>query len=203
MKLEGIKAILFGWDGILDLRRFKGVGGVEEKIAYYAGGLNSADLKVLHGRADDYAKGTMPSEEFWKFVGNYFNLKRPVVDDFKSYYVNVDELNKPLWAALPYLAKRYRLGILADCPPDKTKVIYEKGGLDVFRGRTYFSSEHHWTKKDRAFFELALRGLDVKAEKCLLVDGSVIDANNAMNFGLRVHLYKDNAGFLRAVNGRH
>src|SRR3989344_2626823 len=154
MKLEGIKALLFDWHGVLDLRKFK---DVEERIAYYAGKLNSADLKVLHGRADDYARGimfpedsrmTMSPEEFWKFIGSYYQINPiKVQQDLESYLISVDELNKPLWNTLPDLSLKYKLGILSDCPPDKTELIRKEVDLSIFEGRVYFSSEHSFTKK--------------------------------------------------------
>lgn len=196
MKLEGVKALLFDWHGVLDLRRFK---GIEDRLAEFTG-LNSADLKVLHGRADDYARGTMSSEEFWKFVGDYYNLNQRIVrEDFQSYFISVDELNDPLWNSLSDLSKKYKLAILSDCPPDKTELIKGKVDLRIFEGRTYFSSDYGLTKRDSGFFELAVRGLEFLLNGCLFIDDSPKNVEYARNTGLQGYLYEDNDEFLRLV----
>jgi len=200
MKIKGINSILFGWHGVLDKRSFR---GVEEKIAEVRGGLNETDLRVLKSRQYEYSAGTLGSEDFWSFVRDYFDIKQNMIHELRCYFVDV-ERNEPLWTSLPHLSKRYSLGIISNCPSEKIKIIYGRGGLNAFKGKIYFSCEHGLTKKDFAFYELALGGMGIprgKKEKCLFVDSSVIDVSRAMDYGFKGHVYTDNARFLSSVNG--
>ena len=194
MGIEGVSTIFFGWHGVLDLRRFK---GVEERIVEFAGELNSADLRVLHRSADDYFRGSITPEEFWGFIGAYYGLNsRTVNDNFRSYLISID-INQSLWSELPALSERYKLGILSDSPRDKTELIMAEVDLSFFEGRAYFSSEYDLLKNDAAFFDKVEKGLGVHRSSCLFVDDDIGNVNYAKVLGFKGHLYTNNDSFLR------
>lgn len=69
---------------------------------------------------------------------------------------------------------------------------------DVFShfDRVFNSYDHGVTKREPAFFELALRALDVAPQQTLFIDDAAHNTELAASLGLRTILYRDRASFL-------
>lgn len=195
--MAATRAILFDWHGVLDRRRFR---GIEELISKWKGPLDSSAVKRLWSNGFEYSRGSIDAPYFWSFTQQDFSLSDAQVDEL-SIYLNGFDLNEDLWRALPHLKRKYRLGILSDCPAEKTKIIYDNVDLDVFSGVTLFSSDYGFLKSDEEFFTEGLRRLGVQPRNCLFVDDSETNIKYSQNFGLKSHLFVKTEDFLKTVNG--
>src|SRR3989338_8495111 len=136
------KVILLDWHGVLDKRTFRGMLETLASAWYPYTHKRPFEeyLKMLIQNfqevGNDYASGKIPSSQFWGMLE--YEGEESEVYKARDYLLTIEK-NEELWSQLPQLREKYRLGILSDCPEDKTRRIKEKVDLSLFE-RTYFSS---------------------------------------------------------------
>ncbi len=191
-----IKAIFFDYHGVLDKRTFKGLLHILARHSHDP----KTDLKFeehlekiikkYSKLGDKYASGDVSSNEFWKTLKkDGFSNKE--INLAKKYILKVEK-NKGLWKLLPSLRQKYHIGILSDCPQDKTQLIRETMDLTKHFDNWFFSSDFKLTKNDMKFFRLMVSNGRFSTNECLFVDDSEKNVDFAKKLNFQGHVYRNN-----------
>ncbi len=190
-----IKAIIFDWHGVLDLTTF-------ESVALQLAGKSKKtpdEIKqILKDVKNPVVTGKLSSETFWLFVQSELCLSDEEIKPIRKYSLAIEQ-NTPLWSLLSDLREKYRLGILSDCPTDKTAVIKDKVDLTVFEF-AIFSSDVATSKDDSSFFTQAFRELELTPSEILYVDDTQKHIFKAESLGCKAYLFQDTNQFKSYLN---
>ena len=179
-----IRAILFDWHGVLDKVSFDGLLNEAARRLYEyddefpIGAVKKIVVEpLLYNSGMDYARGKTPCASFWALTQKY-----PPLQGLEKYLLRVDP-NEILWQQLPYLASRYRLGIVSDAPEDKAVLMIDFLGKQQVQFHpivlSYQLNRLKVEGEGPSLYEFAAQRLGLSPQECLVVDDSQKNIDHA------------------------
>ncbi len=156
---------------------------------------------------DDYDRGQVSGEEYWRRV-----LKRLGMDRDQSEIERLLQLDVKSWTGMneemiAFIAenreKLKKLAIISNMTVDTLAYLQMNcSWLSLFDVLT-FSCELGVNKPDRAIYESCLRGLAIAPGECLFVDDSVENVNGAMEAGMSAVQFTSQVEFTHRLAAKY
>ncbi len=197
MNASPLCGIIFDWHGVLDETTYRGFSNFMGLIT----GRPPDEIRaVVSPQERLYVAGRLLSPEaFWAFLQRTLQLNNEQLARARDHLLTV-RLHQPLWEKIPSLARRFRLGILSDCPADKRAMIRAMMDLSAFAA-VAFSCDYGYGKDTDAFFMDLCTRLGCQPAACLYVDDTGGHIATATRLGFRTHLFRSAADFARCLSG--
>ncbi len=183
-----IKAVIFDWGGVLIDHPIPAIK------AYCARYLRVPERELgdaVEKFRDDFARGTIPEDEFWEKVCAEAGAPKPDIESlwgeaFRNSYSEKQEI----FSLASSLRKNgYKIGFLSNTEIPGVKIFQEKN-YNVF-DVTVFSCLEGTIKPDRRLYEIALERLGVKPEEAVFIDDRPTNIKGAKEVGMKAILFKN------------
>ena len=188
--MEKIDSVIFDWGGVL-------IDDPRPGLLRYcadAFGMTQEQYTPVHDSClDEFHKGLIDEETFWREIAKKLNKPKPKVpslwyEAFKSAYVPKSDMFS---LASSLHAKGYKTALLSNTELPAVDFFHEMG-YDMF-DVLVFSCEEEMMKPDRKIYNLTLKRLGSKAERSVFIDDRPDYIQGAKDVRLHTILFENNA----------
>jgi putative hydrolase of the HAD superfamily len=181
-----VTCIILDWAGVFcspaepfALERFQKKVGLEpDPIA--------AEITTLH---NDYYKGKITSEAFWKGVFEHFKLAEreftaeEMIQAYKESYTFYDDVIE----LVQQLKKKYMVVLLSNLTPDMKEHILATHDIGPVFDKLFFSCDKNLQdmKPNQSIYQYVLEKCNRAAEECFFIDDSLRNVEAAQQCGLQ------------------
>ena len=183
-----IKAIIFDWAGVfcspgepfshLELQKTLGLSADE------------IGAKVLSIQ-DEYYRGKINTEEFWKKIINFYNLKNLGQEDLSLAYLSSYRIFPEMLELATQLKGKYKTLLLSNLTAEMMNDIIQKYSVKKYFHETLFSNEIGLMKPEPGIYKLAQEKLKTLPEETIFIDDGEKNVQMASKLGFNSILFTD------------
>jgi epoxide hydrolase-like predicted phosphatase len=190
--VEGIKAVIFDWGGVLSPLAFaKLTPRFEERMGLPEGTIG----RTLWGLAwKEFETGAISREEYDRRVGEGLGLPdQEAVHEFYRAFFAHDILDPQIVQAVRALRGRYKVAMLTNAFPDHADLLRERYDYDPLEEYDVYvnSALVKLAKPDPAIYRLTLEQLGVEPGEAIFLDDQVRNTDASSELGIHSITYTD------------
>lgn len=180
-----ISGIIFDWGGIFSysgdpLSRPE----IIKKLKTDRNSINNSLAMVV----DAFSRGKMTSREYWHNYAKALNVPGYTPQKLKKLYLEYTP-NHGMLDLLKPLSEKYPLALLSNLNIDMKQAIIKGLGIDKYFKHMIFSNDVGLLKPELAIYQMALKALDLPANKILFVDDELKNIEAAKGLGVKTVLF--------------
>ena len=167
-----IKAIIFDIGGVLvDQKQL-----VEKFIRIFKPKNIGKFWNCLNIEAVPLCKGEITEAEFWKRIGNIYNVKSFPKNLWTEDFEKLTAINQDVMEIAKSLKSKYKLGIISNTIEPHVKINRKRGIFGIFDA-VILSCEVNMTKDSKGIFFLTAKRLNIEADESIFIDdvGEFVD----------------------------
>lgn len=199
---EMIKAIIFDIGGVIQGLDWTVVSNnlvdLKEDLSY--SDFKEALYKDREKYFNEYCKGKLSSQEFWKGVAHRLGLPEQSVHrlstSFEELYCFIDE---ELLKLIKQLKSKFKLFTLANTTPELEKKAVRTNRYVFLFDKLYWSHKIGARKPEPEAFQKILDENNLKAEECIFVDNAIQNIRAARALGFNCILYSGHSSLTEEI----
>ncbi len=138
-----------------------------------------------HGIQNDYYRGKITSNQFWKNVFKEYNLKGFTASEMNDAYLASYKPYPDILAIPKKLKSRFKVALLSNLTEEMMRHIIKTHELRKKFHAMFFSNRESRLKPEPEMFHLALRKLGSKPKETLFIDDTKSNLIAAKKIGMR------------------
>jgi putative hydrolase of the HAD superfamily len=201
MKKTKIRALILDYGGVIsEPQRPENVKNMLQILKQ-----DPTDFRQLYqSRRENYDKGQLSGEEYWRDILQHYGLDRHVTDIARLIQEDVESwthINEPMIRFIKESRNQlHRLAIISNMTRDTLAFLQSQcQWLELF-DELIFSCEIGYNKPDRRIYAACLSRLEMPPPECLFVDDSPANIRGAMQAGMNVIYFKSFPEFRQALD---
>jgi putative hydrolase of the HAD superfamily len=146
-----------------------------------------------------YSLGTISAKNFWDEIKIEIRINQATVKKMENIWHSSFVPNKGMIGLVKKLKKKYKIFVISGNIPERIKFLKRKYPLNELFDGFFFSFNFGVTKPNPDFFQIAIKKLKIKPQKCLVIDDSKEFIGEVKKLGGNGIIYKNTKQTLKEL----